>query len=409
MAIKLVNYSGHTVNRLIGERITYGDNPENEVPSKGEVTNQINTTVPTANPDMLSIVNGLVSVKSIYRRPNIPNIDFSTSALLGSPSLPIYDTFTIVGSSVNNSNWKNQWEMFFSCVEIPSIISNPESYMDITGTILTGYSNLNRLSFEVEYVLNQIKLIINIAQISNGNLDLNAPNIAKLHYRFEETSNFNTIIDSSGNGNTGTMIRGSDGSGVVSNITTRGVGVDGQSLVSVNLGSGLTTLEIIEIPHSESIALGPKFTISMWVNITDLGNFVGLYSKDTYSSVSGNQSGIFFWISNTTGLLEFRINYSTTHRLFSNYSFNVSSGWKHITYTFEEGVGLKLYIDGVLDAELNTLEEINIRNESAFIGTNSPSNSSFRSLRTNQIDELKYWKTNLSAEEVLSEYNQFAP
>jgi hypothetical protein len=181
--------------------VTDFSDPNNEdVPStlavETKIDSEIVAQIPNALPTMFKNVGGFMELATVYKRPVTNAINFASSGLIGLPTLPVYDTFTITESALVDANRKNQWEIFFSCETVPAIISSPASYMDITGTILTGYVNLNRITFLLDYVynettdLNELKVIVNIYQQPNANEDVVPPPIEDsrllVHLKYDE-------------------------------------------------------------------------------------------------------------------------------------------------------------------------------------------------------------------------------
>ena len=126
-------------------------------------------------------LNGLATIATVYRITETSIIDFRTSGQRLDDSNPIYDTFTIPDTYLLKTNLLNKWDIFFSCNTVPAIISSPAAWLTITGTILTGYANLNRITFLLDQVYNattdifELKVICNITQAEGANADPEPP------------------------------------------------------------------------------------------------------------------------------------------------------------------------------------------------------------------------------------------
>lgn len=144
--------------------------------------------VPEALPTMFKNVGGFMELATPYKRPLSTEVNFNSSGIIGEVDLPIYDTFTIDAATVIKANRKNTWEVIFSCNTVPSNISSPESYMTVTGSILTGYANLNKITFELEYnSVGVLKVITTITQWPGANTDPMPPSVI-VNMQFNQNS-----------------------------------------------------------------------------------------------------------------------------------------------------------------------------------------------------------------------------
>jgi len=191
------------VNKL--ESITVEENKLSHTAIKEwglEVTEVINIEIPDADPDQFENILGLLSLGTIFRRPtSLVSINFLTSGLFLNPEFPKYDTISILESTLLPKSIGNTWDIFFSCNTVPNILDPllTEPYMDIMGTVLTGYENLNRILFKLDYVYNpfisenEIKVITVIENQINANKDPNPPDL------ITQTLGFNLIWDTDRN------------------------------------------------------------------------------------------------------------------------------------------------------------------------------------------------------------------
>jgi len=356
------------------------------------------------------------------------SIEYGTVVQLFIPTLGteiIFDAPRVYGNwknprlslAVNFSNIDNiefqKTIYFLKSTSIPTVIDENQNYiLPWTGdayNVNPDYVNMLEIIYTKESApQNKLLSIKNTAKdISSLLID----STLGLYYEFEEADGFyNDFIDSSGYGNDGFQIDGSDNTGGTILTQGRGPGVNGNAFIANGTGAGLTTLDAVQIPHSESIALASNFTLAFWINLADLSNTNGLYCKDITTVGSSG----FLMMCLSTGILETRINYSTSNsetggRLYSTTALLVNT-WYHVVYTFEQGVGSKLYINGTLDSSLTSTIILVTGTDPAFIGTNSVPNNNFRGIRTGgKMDVLKYWKRLLTPVEVASEYNLYTP
>jgi hypothetical protein len=159
------------INKIIDEDL-------NEIKTKFNALDTIVTDpvigIPAQSDQFTTNEENITSLATIYIKPELPIVDFSTSGLKGDVDLPVYDSFSIIG--VVKGNRKNQWELIASFESVPTIISSPDDYLDITGTILVGYENLNRLHFLLDYNDSGVlKVFLTITQMPDANQDPDPP------------------------------------------------------------------------------------------------------------------------------------------------------------------------------------------------------------------------------------------
>jgi hypothetical protein len=380
--------------------------PPQQLDVESTIDGRINENVAEPQPAQIELnAQGFYEIRTIFKELTGSVVNFTTSAIMGAIDSPIYDTFTI-SPTPTSAQWENKVKMLFSCDSVPSIISSPPAYLTVTGSILTGYSNLNLLEFVVDY---KGDVNLTITQLADANEDPNPPVVGDpdlgLWFRFEETSAFNTFIDSSIYGNEGTQIK-QDGNDPA--ITDRGTGINGQSLLPTNSSSG-STAEYTEILHDESIAVDGDFSVSFWLKPAEtIPSISGIFSKDVTSVAS---SGIAIWLNDPARTITTRINNSTgtTGQVISVSTF-ATGEWKHFTYVYKRGTDIKIYINGVLDVTRTTAILLNAVGDNAYIGVRNTLANIQRGLNIgNELDELKFWKKELTAQEVLDEYNIYAP
>lgn len=403
MGVKLLNTSNATVQELAGDKIRLGDTAETELQTETQVKQYVLQEIPLTDTTQLDTIFGLMSLKTKYKRPSGSEINFTTSGLFGTPILPIYDTFTINEASLTDANRKNEWEMFFSCETIPAIISSPSSYMDITGSILTGYESLNRITFVLDYVynettdVNELKVIVNIYQQINANEDPNPPVVGDptlvAWYRFEETSAFDTIIDSSEYSHDATVVDAG------TTDSTRVAGIVGTALQinSSNTGSRFQLSDNVDI----NVAGNTPLTFMCWVRISEAdisaSNTCGIFQK----------GGFRLWKQGAVtppNCFEVRLNGDANLR--ARTGTVLGDTWYHVAATFDGTTSLKIYLNGTLATGATitstSLNDVATAMEVAGISTNS--------LRSgNRMDEARFYKRELDATEINAIYNEELP
>jgi hypothetical protein len=318
-----------------------------------DVENIIAIEIPTQSDQFTTSLTNVTSLATIYLRPETANIDFGTSGILGKPDLPIYDSFSIDGASVTNLNWKNKWEMFFSCDTVPTNISRPASYLSITGTILTGYANLNRLSFELDYVynattdVNELKVLLSIEQQEGANEDPDPPiagdptlliQLNMLEVGTIDTNPF-SLVDSSTYDLQNVIIE----NGGVAPTTARVSTDQGYSFVTATRGH-------IKIDPTElnGGALGDEWSLTM----------------RTMSMLGANGSAVFFDCNDATVGDGLRIHCSSSNDVYIELAFAGTSGdirvgtpmsfteMQNWTFTFD-GTNVRTYLNGdLVDTEV---------------------------------------------------------
>ena len=368
-----------------------------------EIDNEIAFQVPLTDTTQLDTILGIMSLKTKYKRPSGSEINFTTSGLFGTPTLPIYDTFTINEASLTDANRKNEWEMFFSCETIPAIISSPASYMDITGSILTGYESLNRITFVLDYVynettdVNELKVIVNIYQQINANEDPNPPVVGDptlvAWYRFEETSAFDTIIDSSEYGHDATVADAG------TTDSTRVAGIVGTALQINQTNAG--TRFLVNDNADINVAGNTPITVMCWVRLTatDITNneVQGIFEK----------GGFRLWKQGAVtppNCFEVRLNGDSALR--ARTATIVGDTWYHVAATFNGTTSLKIYLNGTL-ATGATITSTSLTDAATQMEVAGRASNNFRT--GSRMDELRFYKRELDATEINAIYNEELP
>ena len=204
------------------------------------------------------------------------------------------------------------------------------------------------------------------------------------YWKFDE-GNGKTVVDSSGNNNTGILYNGPEWT----------TGQVGNALQFDGLDDN------VSIPNSKSLNTPDAVTISAWVYPTR----IPIYMDDMVSN--DDRYGIRWWGSELKPIFIFKINDGS-----SNWRWVVSpdavslNTWVHIVATYDKNAGtnnMRLYVDGIQKVSDTFTDTIECSTAPFTIGRYS--SRYFQG----KIDEIKIYNTALSASEVLAEYNSGLP
>ena len=197
------------------------------------------------------------------------------------------------------------------------------------------------------------------------------------YWKFDNGSG-TTAVDSSGNGNDGTLTNGP-------------IWVDGK------IGKALSfdgTDDYVIISDSDNLDGFSAFSISTWVYAYTIGEecygrIIVKGDGDPYGLMIESDTKISFYINGD--------------RLESNENFSLNS-WHHIGVTYEKDVinGRKIYIDGVLSKSQTNTFTVNSGANDLYIGNRSTLDRTFDGI----IDEVRIYNRALSADEVLALYQE---
>jgi Concanavalin A-like lectin/glucanases superfamily len=204
-----------------------------------------------------------------------------------------------------------------------------------------------------------------------------------------------TAGDSSGNGNTGTLM-------------------NGPTWVSGKSGTALSfdgADDYVEIPEAQSLNLSSALTVSAWIN--NQASTDSSLSQDQYRIIASkgwapNNSGSWSlaWRVND-GSLFFFAGRATSYRYVSSPYDNSQAGtWHLVTAVLDNGT-LSLYQDGVLQAGPVSIDSSKLRTDTSpiLIGSSPTSNNWLRNWN-GSIDEFRLYNRALSADEIASLYQQ---
>jgi len=161
------------------------------------------------------------------------------------------------------------------------------------------------------------------------------------------------------------------------------------------------TNDYITVPVTYSITT--QFSYNAWVNIDDYTNKGQIIAHDWTWANRGTQ----FFIEASTGKVWFyRI--SSAPALVTDLISTSSlwtGGWHMVTATFDDSVGSKLYVDGILvDSDTVTTATGNCSLD-VYLGKYSASSADYLNWK---IDETAIWSRALTSAEVTSLYNSWA-
>jgi len=202
-----------------------------------------------------------------------------------------------------------------------------------------------------------------------------------------------TITDSSGNGNTGTLY--GDNS-----IGDNGTGLDCTAAGKYGSGCSLDgTDDYASFVNSSSItSISSKGTISLWVKLNAVPsgeNIAALIDVDGTGCVG---RGLYFHLTSTS----FKLQYGTGSCTNVISTTTPATGtWYHLVATWDSASGAKMYVNGILEDTDTSLPTFSIAQASAYIGTQA---GTLRFLN-GVVDETRIYNRALSPKEVSDLYN----
>lgn len=342
--------------------------------------------------------DGRYRISKLHVTPPSAIVDFTTWGKKGTTVLPVYDTFSFNEASIieANADQLKTWVIVGSFNAVPAIISSPPAFLNITGSILTGYANLNRLVFELVMINAVPKVNLVITQWANGNADPNPPvavdpDLLAFYEMNEDVADYNTLFDSSSYGHDALY-------GEVGISPTRIAGVVGNQLLhnSDIAGSGFT------VAHNADMDFSDGITVMGWVTLTtaNLTQSCGIISKD--AGVLG-----FSFFTEPTALFRFHLNQAqlgsgTGSRVRSTTAATADTPI-HACATWD-GVNTRMYINGVLENTTPYAVALDQGTDPLNIAQTS---ISFKA--GNRLDEARVYKRALSGAEILAIYNDENP
>jgi hypothetical protein len=214
-------------------------------------------------------------------------------------------------------------------------------------------------------------------------------------WEFNEGSG-TTALDSSGNGNHGTIFNGA----------TYVPGVSGTALQFDGAD------DYVEVPHSASLNVGNQITVEFWMKTTYTGRWVAITKTDGCGS-TGWQSEQTPHIPNPSAI-GWGVGHGSCWTIAGpNVTTSISDGlWHHVVGTYDRTLGeIKIYADGRLEGIVAGSEHQNLpldNNEALWFG--APKWASWAGQRYQGVlDEIRIYNRVLSEAEVLARCQESAP
>ncbi|MBI4358299.1 MAG: LamG domain-containing protein, partial [Candidatus Omnitrophica bacterium] len=201
-----------------------------------------------------------------------------------------------------------------------------------------------------------------------------------------------TATDQSGTGNDGTLMNGTA-------ITT-----DHPAVNFTNTGSlsfdGMN--DYVDMGNAPSLQLTGAMSVSVWVYVNSFGSGSATNSRFVSKSGLSGQRGWELNLESATGKVRFAVSPDgSTTTLVNAPSPTVTGQWVHYVGTYEPGVALRIYVDGVLNNS-NTVgipsSQYNTANNVWMGGRTGCSNCYLNGL----IDDVRLYNRALSQAEVLN-------
>jgi YD repeat-containing protein len=123
------------------------------------------------------------------------------------------------------------------------------------------------------------------------------------------------------------------------------------------------------VPNSASINLTTAFTAEAWVKLnTSTGVYQSIYERYGQPDANGNNGGFYFRVK-PDGRLEFVVNKSIQSGYGVSGNTLVTSGMWHHVAAVDDGIQLRIYLDGALDASLSVSTYPATGTTSLFVGS----------------------------------------
>lgn len=214
----------------------------------------------------------------------------------------------------------------------------------------------------------------------------------RAHWNLDEGTG-QYAIDSSGNGNTGTLMPSHPG-----NVPAWTTGISGNALEFDGAD------DYVGCGGNSSLRPALAVTLNAWVNIDTFGNYEGIVANgwDTGSTESGYFLTVF-----SPNLIRFYITSNTMGLVYVSATTTADS-WHHVVGTYD-GTNLKLYVDGIERSSLAVNGNIdwNPMPYELYIGRYHDDDETYNFDGT--IDEVSIWSRALNATEVDDLYHAVGP
>ena len=216
------------------------------------------------------------------------------------------------------------------------------------------------------------------------------------YWSFEGTSGSSSIIDYSGNGNTGVMTSMDAGSDYVT-------GYNGASTALDFDGSN----DRVVFPNSSSIDITDAVTVSFWVNKTSHIDWSGLvYMANTGTDIGGSFSQYGLYITNESKIAT---NFGNGSGAGGSYSTTVLSNsvWYHVAATYDSAGSIYLYINGQQEGSSSSPGGLNSDSYSLELGHDIRFPVAQRHFN-GKLDEVRIFNRVLSPSEISNLYTNTA-
>lgn len=161
------------------------------------------------------------------------------------------------------------------------------------------------------------------------------------YWRFEDGSGSLLAVDSSGNGNTGTLNNMDGNTAWTNGRVGGGIAFDG-----IN--------DFINVPNAPSLEVGRNgadFSVAFWINLGQ--GFTGAWRNFLHKGATDAERTFAIWMSFESNRLHYRISTTAGFNEGGDSAAAISVGsWTHIAYV-KSGNTLRLYINGSANATAN--------------------------------------------------------
>lgn len=150
------------------------------------------------------------------------------------------------------------------------------------------------------------------------------------------------------NAQNGTLLQDTGGLGLSGTITAPAAFVDGRTGGGKALSlTGANQAKVADTGLLDKIST--EMTISAWINPQDLNSYQPIVSKR-----DANWKGTTFYLGLEGNKLRFGYDYGEKWNIWTFTSPDIQAGqWFHVAVTFEEGAGVKFYVNGTLIGSVN--------------------------------------------------------
>lgn len=301
------------------------------------------------------------------------SVTYTSQTATATYTTQYYLTMNVNPAGSGTVNTSSNWYNAGSSVGIRVTANGGYSFSSWTGSGTGSYSGTT----------NPVRINVNspITQTANFN------SVKELvgYWKFDETSG-TTATDSSGKGNTGTLVNGPVW---VSGYANNALRFDGSNdYVNVSNNNYLT-------------GFNEGFTATFWIKLNDINKRQTILNK--YDS-TGNQRGWFIEYNGTTKSINFFASEDGVGYSYWYAVLNPTTSWYHIAVVWNKSTVPKFYINAqqVSTVGTSTISKI-YNNINAQFNIGKSSYVSGRELKAN-LDQIKIYNYALSANDIINEY-----